>query len=572
MADDDFTLPSNEWDVLVCGTGVKPSLLAAALSRAGKRVLQVDPNTYYGSDSGAFSVDELETWATTLPPDSPFSHATVERMIEIARPRSYTLTLAPHLVYWSSNLLELLREVEMTSSFSWQAVGSWWVYLTEEDVAARSEAGGGIGGALVDIGVKTVKAGGTVRRKAGGWNKGRKAASVDLSGMPELQPAGSTPTLRKLGGVLREVPSTFEDVAWSPDLQDRDRGYLGGFLRFVTKCSDPTDTKHYTLLKEHADTSLAEFLSTVYPLPPFTIASIHSLTLLPTSPEKTKLRDAVKALTTHMNSTGRIPDIRSAAALTIAYGGSAELCQVWSRGAAVAGGINVLACGVESLTSGDDSKILAKLTTRQTVTADWVLNTTHTPSTTGTSFTLSKGIYIITSSLPSLFAKKFQDDRVSPNAVVLTFPTGSLITEGGEKNNAPVYIIAHSSATGECGHGECVLYTSTAHLQPSGYELSSLALSRALQAVGEEGAQVAFACNYTQSFPTTASETTQSNGPVIALNPLSADLAFDDEALEECKRVYRRIVGEECLHGFLEMTEEMRRQHMLAEGEEEYLN
>jgi RAB protein geranylgeranyltransferase component A len=458
---DDFTLPSTDWDVVVSGSGVKPSLLAAALSRAGKRVLQVDNNTYYGADSAAFSLDELETWASALPADSPFSHATTERRAEIKRPRSYTLTLAPHLVYWTSPLLELLREAGMTNSFSWQAVGSWWVYLTDSDVAQRSSGGGGLGGAIVDAGVKAVKAGGTVRRKAGGWNKGRKdkAASVDLSGLPELQPqTDSTPTLRKLGGVLREVPSTFEDVAWSPDLQDRDRGYLGGFLRFVTKIEDPSDTKHHQLLQEHADASLTEFLSTVYPLPPFTIASIHSLTMLPTPPEETKLRDAVKALTTHLTSTGRIPDIRSAAALTIAYGGSAELCQVWSRGAAVAGGINVLACGISSVAplSSPEDKISVTLTTGTTVTASWVLTSTPAPSpSTAPAFTLSKGIYVLTTPLSSLFARKFQDDRIAPNAAVLTFPTNSLTTPAGEKNSAPVYVIAHSSHTGECGAGEC---------------------------------------------------------------------------------------------------------------------
>jgi RAB protein geranylgeranyltransferase component A len=589
---DDFTLPSTDWDVLVSGTGVKPSLLAAALSRAGKRVLQVDNNAYYGASEAAFSLDELEKWAASLPPDCSFSNASTERRAEIRRPRSYTLTLAPHLVYWSSNLLELLREAEMTSAFGWQAVGGWWVYLTDEDVARRPEEGGSIGGALVDAGVKAIKAGGTVRRKAG-WNKGRKAASVDLGGLtePQLQTA-STPTLRKLGGVLREVPSTFEDVAWSPDLQDRDRGYLGGFLRFVTKCSDPQDTKHHQLLLDNADTPLSEFLSTVYPLPPFTIASIHSLTLLPTPPEETKLREAVQALTTHVQSTGRIPDIRSAAALTIEYGGSAELCQVWSRGAAVAGGINVLSCGVESIVpSTPEEKITINLTTGTAVTADWVLTTpAPTPQDAGT-FTLTKGIHILTSPLSSLFTKKFPDDRIAPNAVVLTFPTNSLSTESGEHNSAPIYIIAHSAATGECEQGECeclpriphpyipgnflayfdltgVLYTSTSHPVPSGHILSALAVSRTLAAAGEggSGAQVSFVCNYSQTFPVQVTTTTAEK--MVQLSPMSGDLAFDKTAVEECRSVYESIMRGGSGHGFLAMTEEMKRQHALAEEEE----
>jgi len=341
----------------------------------------------------------------------------------------------------------------MTTSFTWQAVGSWWIFLTDEDVVQRSPGGGGISGALVDAGVKAVKAGGTVRKKAG-WNKGRKQDSRDLASdlPPELRKTGDAPTLRKLGSVLREVPCTFEDVAWSPDLQDRDRGYLGGLLRFISKCSDPEDTKHHQLLTEHADTPLSEFLTTVYPLPPFTIASIHSLTLLPTPPETTPLRKALDALIRHVSSIGRIPDIRSAAALTIAYGGSSELCQVWSRGAAVAGGINVLSRGITSIAPSGDGKQSVSLSNGEVVTAPWVLTTVPTTSSTPTA--LAKGIFLISAPLHALFTKKFVDDRIPPNAAVVTFPSGTLASEDGARNECPVYIIAHASATGECGPEE----------------------------------------------------------------------------------------------------------------------
>lgn len=513
---------------------------------------------------------------------APFSHASCERRATIARPRSYTLTLAPHLVYWSSNLLELLRNVEMTTSFTWQAVGSWWIFLTDEDVAQRSSGGGGIGGALVDAGVKAVKVGDTVRKKAG-WNKGRKRESRDLTSdlPPELQQTGDAPTLRKLGGVLREVPCTFEDVAWSPDLQDRDRGYLGGLLRFISKCSDPEDTKHHQLLAEHADTPLSEFLTTVYPLPPFTIASIHSLTLLPTPPEATPLRTALDALIRHVSSIGRIPDIRSAAALTIAYGGSSELCQVWSRGAAVAGGINVLSRGMTSITPGDDGKHCISLSNGEVVTALWVLTTATTATAAPSSITsLAKGIFVISAPLHALFTKKFADDRIPPNAAVLTFPSGSLKTEDQVCNKNPVYIIAHASATGECGPGEgtcpplaspsteltlpAVLYTSTLSPQPVGYVFSELAVRRVLSACGEEGADISFVCRFTQEFATPIAADSKEDG-LVELSPMSGDLAFDAGVVEECKQVYERIIGTK--EGFLEMTEEMRRQYALAEEE-----
>jgi RAB protein geranylgeranyltransferase component A len=196
-------------------------------------------------------------------------------------------------------------------------------------------------------------------------------------------------------------------------------------LRFISKCSDPEDTKHHQLLTEHADALLSEFLTTVYPLPPFAIASIHSLTLLPTPPETTPLRTALDALIRHVSGIGRIPDIRSAAALTIAYGGSSELCQVWSRGAAVAGGINVLSRGITSIAPSGDGKHSVSLSDGEVVAASWVLTTATATSSTATA--LAKGIFVISAPLHALFTKKFADDRIPPNAVVVTFPSGPLV-------------------------------------------------------------------------------------------------------------------------------------------------
>lgn len=540
-------------------------------------MLQTDPNPYYGSNEAALSLDDLEKWAQN--PPAGFSFASCKKQTAISRPRAYTLTLAPHIIYWGSNLLDLLRNVDMTTSFTWQAVGSWWVYLTDEDVLLRSEGGGGIGGALVDAGVKAMKAGGTIRKK-GGWNKGRKSRdpgpaldTPEEEVLPELAPRSADSTsLRKLGGVLREVPCTFEDVAWSEDLKDRDRGYLGGFLRFITKCANPDDTKHHQLLVKNAETSLTEFITANYPLPPFTIASLHSLTLLPTPPEKTPLRLAIPALTRHLSSVGRIPDIRSSAALTIAYGGSAELCQVWSRGAAVAGGLNVLERGITSITPSGP-KLSVRLSNDETITADWVVTSrSSTPTGAPTKpSTLTKGIFVITAPLESLFSKKFTEDRITPNAAVLTFPTGSLtlVLEGKPLlNEFPVYIIAHSAATGECVDGESVLYTSTLQSQPAGYAFAELAVRRVIAACSdkEAPAEVAFVCRYTQESPTPPNAGIGYERGVLSLAPMLGELAFEEDVVEECKCVYERIMGTR--EGFLEMGEEMRRQYALQDEEE----
>ncbi|THH32174.1 hypothetical protein EUX98_g2019 [Antrodiella citrinella] len=50
-------------DVVVLGTGLRESVLAAALSKAGCTVAHLDHNAYYGGDDASLSLDELRQWA-----------------------------------------------------------------------------------------------------------------------------------------------------------------------------------------------------------------------------------------------------------------------------------------------------------------------------------------------------------------------------------------------------------------------------------------------------------------------------------------------------------------------------
>ncbi|XP_032993027.1 rab proteins geranylgeranyltransferase component A 1 isoform X2 [Lacerta agilis] len=54
-------LPS-EFDVVVIGTGLPESIIAAACSRSGQRVLHVDSRQYYGGNWASFSFSGLLSW------------------------------------------------------------------------------------------------------------------------------------------------------------------------------------------------------------------------------------------------------------------------------------------------------------------------------------------------------------------------------------------------------------------------------------------------------------------------------------------------------------------------------
>lgn len=75
-------LPS-EHDVIVLGTGMTESIIAAALSRIGLRVLHLDRNDSYGGDWGSFNFSALEQWISVLkgPSQSQTKHTDLASLL-----------------------------------------------------------------------------------------------------------------------------------------------------------------------------------------------------------------------------------------------------------------------------------------------------------------------------------------------------------------------------------------------------------------------------------------------------------------------------------------------------------
>ncbi|RPB19105.1 hypothetical protein L211DRAFT_843007 [Terfezia boudieri ATCC MYA-4762] len=641
-------LPNEPWDVLIFGTGLKQSLLACALSRANKKVLQLDHNSYYGSSETCFAhLLECDEWVSQVNSSSsrplPFSHARIWRD-ESHFPtsdgykacRGYTLTLAPNVVYWHDRLLEVLRNAEMTGGFVWQAVGAWWVYEEEKREGDGSSEAAVLGKVMAGAGVKIAKAGMKVKA---GWNKGRGKKMVEEGGSaapgtqvgvdstaaispttetaPAASTAASTTTLRTVPptaaktntpSILKETPCTFEDIAWDPSLTDTHRTTLASFLRYLQS--------HSTTTPPPPSTTLYGFLATAFPLPPRLISHIHALTLLPTSPSETLLSLALPRLSTHFSSLGKIPDARSASALLISYGGAAEMCQVFSRGAAVAGAVNALARGVTSLSPSptEEGKWEATLSTDEKVTASWVVGgrwdlPSSAPSVDNVRSgmkRMARGIYIIDHPLEVLLKPKYADERITPGGCVLT------VFE--EKKGMPVYIFARASSPGECPTGKSLLYAGILLSQETELEERSeeiekayLVLDNSVKKVLDRVAAaqlpsspspteqqseihpsnlipgIIYKLLYTQYAhpPTSPSTTMSSTSPtfsdssnnLITISDLPLDLSLQGEILiEEVLRVYENILGlgrGEGVEGFLMVGEEARRLMREMEGEGE---
>ncbi|XP_012877240.1 PREDICTED: rab proteins geranylgeranyltransferase component A 2 [Dipodomys ordii] len=66
-----------EFDVVIIGTGLPESILAAACSRSGQRVLHIDSRSYYGGNWASFSFPGLLSWLEELQQNSDTEEETI---------------------------------------------------------------------------------------------------------------------------------------------------------------------------------------------------------------------------------------------------------------------------------------------------------------------------------------------------------------------------------------------------------------------------------------------------------------------------------------------------------------
>lgn len=259
-------------------------------------------------------------------------------------------------------------------------------------------------------------------------------------------------------GELRRVPNGREDVFADESIDLRAKRSLMKFLKFVGDYE-----RLHDVWEAWAEKPFPDFLSSQFGLPLKLHPPLLALTLSPNAPSNTLTSFALARIKRHLSSIGVFgPGFASVIAK---WGGGAEIAQVACRACAVGGGVYVLGRAVEAI---NPSNSLAQneggkhfnvlLQGGETVGADWVVGSHHdlpTSHPTETSDVAARSITIFSSPLTSLFPVT-AEGAPSPGAAVVVFPTGSLTS--GIKNGEevpPVYVIAHSSDTGECPDAQC---------------------------------------------------------------------------------------------------------------------
>jgi RAB protein geranylgeranyltransferase component A len=254
-------------------------------------------------------------------------------------------------------------------------------------------------------------------------------------------------------GKLLKVPNGREDVFQDHDLDFKAKRALMKFLRFIGEYEEQTE-----IWEEYRRRSFPAFLSEQFKVPATLHGPLLALTLSPLPSDQTTTEYALPRIARHLQSIGVFGP--GFGAVIPKWGGLAEISQVSCRACAVGGGVYVLGKGllppagapVETTATG--TKL--RLKDGEVVTAKWIV--AGSSSTTPTEM-YCRSMTIISSSLTPLFPP-IAEEAPAPAAAVVVFPSGSLLQS---EQLPPVYIVVHSSDTGECPTGQSKYLPSLLH-------------------------------------------------------------------------------------------------------------
>jgi Rab proteins geranylgeranyltransferase component A len=367
----------------------------SALSRSGKNILHVDENVFYGDAEAAFSIDEVDEWATrnsSASPDSLFAQAEVvsKDVDQLASSRSYSIALAPQMIHAGSTLLSQLVASKAYRQIEFLAVGSFYIFQSPNDSSSESPS-------------------------------------------------------------LSRVPSTREDVFANTAIPARSKRFLMKFLKFVLEYDAKPQTDVW---KPRAEELLVDFLGSEFKLDALLQSYVITLTL--SLDGNVSVKDGLAAIHRHMTSMGRFGT--GFAAVYPKWGGLSEVAQVGCRAAAVGGAIYMLGTGIHSVkTQTESAGVEIALSNDMAVKTKSLVQTQDLQKFGSSKLSLSRLTAVVKFSFSTLFESVVEGAPV-PAVAIVGFPPGSVSDPSGDAFKYPVYAMVHSSDTGECPAGQCKFY------------------------------------------------------------------------------------------------------------------
>ena len=122
-------------DVLIAGTGMVESVLAAALAWQGSNILHIDANEYYGDTSATLTVDQLRSWVIKVNSGEipGYSDASITVSEKIGKGKQYAsrdfgIDLTPKILFAKSDLLSILVKSRVHQYLEFQSLSTFHTY------------------------------------------------------------------------------------------------------------------------------------------------------------------------------------------------------------------------------------------------------------------------------------------------------------------------------------------------------------------------------------------------------------------------------------------------------------
>lgn len=130
-------------DVLICGTGLAESILAAALAWQGTDVLHIDSNPFYGDAWACLSQKELQSFISERYDSSALLETLASaQMYAPRKDKRLILDLSPHILFAKSDMLDLLVKSRVFKYLEFKALGQFHTFEKDsfEKVSGNKEA------------------------------------------------------------------------------------------------------------------------------------------------------------------------------------------------------------------------------------------------------------------------------------------------------------------------------------------------------------------------------------------------------------------------------------------------
>lgn len=457
--------------------------------------MHIDPNPYYGGAEAALSLSEVDEWAAAHPGATSTRTEPAEGSPSLGRLSAYSIALAPQFLHSRSALVNLLVSSRAFRQLEFLAVSSFYVLDSSSSSLVR-------------------------------------------------------------------IPATREDVFATTAMPARSKRQLMKFLKFVLAYDEANEDGDEDAApapwKEHASEPFGDYLQSTFGLDDSLRDNILALTL---SLDGANITVAEGLARLHRHITSMSVFGAGFAAVYPKWGGCGEIVQVGCRAAAVGGAIYMLGSGIRSVkfpeSKTDDELVEVELTQDMTVKTKLLVrgddaDAVETPLASAEGQQLSRLVAIVGSPLSHLFAPNVEGAPVAGGAVI-ALPAGRPVLADGTAPEHTIFVMAHSSDTGECPPGQSVLHFTTIKTDKSKASLEG-ALASVLSTLGREtrssgdNGSADVPCLYKLYYeqprgdPSTPAAATASKHE-FRFPPLSVDLTMQDAPLGVVREAWKQVVG-----------------------------